>query len=138
MALNGDTRTEVGARLDRIDITERDPSGRAAVITLVGRRAPVVRAEELRTIMRQVFGPRSIRSTAFAVARHGDRFVFTGMGYGHGVGLCQRGAALRAQAGHSPRDIIAHYFPGTQIVDASAALLSFRASGLGTHGQDPQ
>jgi stage II sporulation protein D len=49
--------------------------------------------------------------------------VFTGVGFGHGVGLCQAGASQRAQAGQSPADIIAHYFPGTRLQAASVAVL---------------
>lgn len=121
-ALNSDPRTETGARLDRIDIVEHDPSGRAEVLAIAGVRTPVVRAEEFRTVMRRVFGPRSIRSTWFRVSRTGTQFEFSGVGFGHGVGLCQTGAALRARAGQSPMEIISHYFPGTRLLSASAAL----------------
>ncbi len=131
-ALNGDARTQIGMRLDRIDIVERDPSGRAVLIAMAGTRAPLVRAEEFRTVLRRVFGQGSIRSTWFSVTRNGERFVFSGVGYGHGVGLCQTGAALRAEAGQSPTDIIAHYFPGTRMIPAAAVLgiTAVVASGL--------
>ena len=122
-ALNSDTRTTVGSRLGRIEVIQRDLSGRAELVTIGGTRAPVVRADELRAVMRRVFGQRSIRSTWFTVARRGDQFVFTGVGYGHGVGLCQTGASQRAEAGQSPIDIIAHYFPGTRLQAASLALV---------------
>jgi stage II sporulation protein D len=122
-ALNSDTRTAVGSRLGRIDIIQRDVSGRAELVTLSGARAPVVRAEELRSVLRRVFGQRSIRSTWFTVSRRGDQFVFTGVGYGHGVGLCQTGASQRAQSGQPAVDIIAHYFPGTRLQAASLALV---------------
>ncbi len=121
-ALNSEPRTAVGSRLHRIEITERDESGRAAVLTLAGARSPVVRAEELRAVMRRVFGPQAIRSTWFTVTRQGNQFVFAGVGYGHGVGLCQVGATLRARAGWSALDIITHYFPGTRVESARVAL----------------
>ena len=123
-ALDTDARTRVGARLNRIDITGRDASGRAAFIALSGDRTPLVRAEEFRTVMCRVFGPQSIRSTQFDVSRRDGRFVFTGVGYGHGVGLCQVGATLRARAGYSAIDIITHYFPGTRLQSAALALAS--------------
>jgi SpoIID/LytB domain protein len=41
--------------------------------------------------------------------------VFEGRGFGHGVGLCQTGAMVRARAGHSPHDILMHYYPGTTL-----------------------
>jgi stage II sporulation protein D len=114
-ALNADPVTSVGDRLDRIDVTERDPAGRAVLITVAGTRTPMVRAEEFRSVMRRAFGPRSIKSTWFTVTRQGSRFVFSGAGYGHGVGLCQAGAAERAKAGQPAAEILAHYFPGTRI-----------------------
>ena len=114
-ALNQDTRTRVGGRLDRITIVERDVAMRTARVVLDGQRAPMVRGEVLRAVVTGRFGARSIRSTRFTVQRHGSQFVFEGTGFGHGVGLCQRGAIARARAGHSPRAIIQHYYPGTYL-----------------------
>jgi stage II sporulation protein D len=127
-ALNADGRTAMGGRLDRIDIVQRDAAGRAALIAVAGTRKPMVRAEEFRSVMRQAFGPKSIQSTWFTVTRSGDQFRFTGVGYGHGVGLCQAGAALRAQAGQTPATILAHYYPGTHVesVSALASVISRR------------
>jgi stage II sporulation protein D len=122
-ALNSDVKTTVGSRLARIDVTQRDESGRAELLTLQGTRAPVVRAEEFRAVLRRVFGQRAFRSTWFTVARRGDQFVFTGVGFGHGVGLCQTGASQRAQAGQMPSDIVSHYYPGTRLQAASLALV---------------
>lgn len=114
-ALNADPMTSIGERLDRIDVTERDPAGRAVLVTIAGTRTPMVRAEEFRAVMRRAFGPRSLKSTWFTVTRQGSRFVFSGAGYGHGVGLCQAGAAARAKAGQPAAEILAHYFPGTRV-----------------------
>jgi stage II sporulation protein D len=114
-ALNGDARTRVGDRLQRINIAARDASGRALAVTLVGTRTLSERAEVFRAVMTQAFGARSIRSTWFDVTRDASRLRFTGVGYGHGVGLCQTGTALRAAARQSPAEILAHYFPGTQL-----------------------
>src|SRR4029079_12386071 len=55
-------------------------------------------------------------------------WLFTGRGWGHGVGMCQVGAYGMAQRGHSYAEILAHYYPGarlgaipTQVGAASAA-----------------
>jgi len=45
-----------------------------------------------------------------------ESWVFTGRGWGHGVGLCQVGAYGMAAAGFGYRDILRHYYPGTEIV----------------------
>jgi stage II sporulation protein D len=112
-ALNGNPRTSVGARLDTIDVYRRDASGRAALLLLNGERSPLVRGEEFRRAISRALGTRSLRSARFDVFREGDRFVFEGQGFGHGVGLCQRGALARAAAGETAAQILAFYFPGT-------------------------
>jgi stage II sporulation protein D len=73
--------------------------------------------------MTQAFGPRSIRSTSFEVVRDGNRLRFSGVGFGHGVGLCQNGTQKRAEARQSPAEIIAHYFPGTRLQNAPTGLV---------------
>ena len=46
-----------------------------------------------------------------------ERFIFHGAGWGHGVGLCQIGAAVMATKGFIAEDILKHYFPGIEIKD---------------------
>ncbi|MFH0802187.1 MAG: hypothetical protein V2A78_07365 [bacterium] len=46
----------------------------------------------------------------------GQCYIFHGGGWGHGVGLCQEGAAGMARRGLTSAQIIRHYFPGTKIV----------------------
>ena len=114
-ALNADERTSVGATLDRIEVSGRDAAGRAELITLRGTRTFVVRGEVLREALTHAFGAQTVRSTLFSVKKTRDGFVFTGKGYGHGVGLCQAGALARLKAGASPAQVLAHYFPGTEL-----------------------
>jgi SpoIID/LytB domain protein len=45
-----------------------------------------------------------------------ERFTFHGAGWGHGVGLCQIGAAVMASKGFSAEEILRHYFPGTELL----------------------
>ena len=116
-ALNASDATRVGRRLDDLEITEQDAAGRAVHVTLHGARTVAVRGERLRSMINASLGPRAIKSTRFTVRRNGRKLLFEGRGFGHGVGLCQTGALARARAGHSPRDIIAHYYPGTAVDD---------------------
>ena len=44
-----------------------------------------------------------------------SRFILTGAGWGHGVGLCQIGAAVMGAKGYSYDKILSHYFPGASI-----------------------
>lgn len=114
-ALNADVRTAVGAKLEAIEVAGRDSAGRAEQIVVRGTQAFVVRGEVFREVVTRRLGVRALRSTLFAVRKTRDRFVFTGKGFGHGVGLCQAGALARLKAGDSPKDVLAHYFPGTQL-----------------------
>lgn len=114
-ALNADQRTAVGATLDRIEVGGRDDAGRAEKILLRGTRTFTVRGEVFRDVLTRRLGVRTLRSTLFSVRKTGDRFVFAGKGFGHGVGLCQAGALARLKAGASAGDVLAHYFPGTRV-----------------------
>jgi stage II sporulation protein D len=132
-ALNRDARSAVGRRLDRIAITTRDESGRASRLQVGGERTRTVRGEDIRAILNRAFGDRAIMSTRFSVVRQGEMYRFTGTGFGHGVGLCQTGAAARAARGAALDDILAAYFPGSTLTrlaanDVSAANLSGRAT----------
>jgi stage II sporulation protein D len=115
-ALNGDPRTQVGARLDDVRITSRDAAGRAEQVTLRGARTVTVRGEVFREAVSRALGVSSLRSTLFTVEWRRNRYVFTGRGFGHGVGLCQAGALARLTAGASPNEVLAFYYPGTRIV----------------------
>jgi stage II sporulation protein D len=119
-ALNADARTRVGARLDGIQILERDSAGRAERIALHGTEERIVRGEALRDVLTQAFGGRTIKSTWFEVRRDGALFVFEGRGFGHGVGLCQAGALARIRAGTRLPSILQRYFPGTRLTTLKA------------------
>jgi stage II sporulation protein D len=114
-ALARDARTNPGARIDRIDVFSRDSAGRAALVLVAGEREPIVRGEEFRMVMARAFGVSTFPSSRFDVERQGDDFAFDGTGFGHGVGLCQRGAIARAAAGDSAESILSFYFPGTTL-----------------------
>lgn len=62
---------------------------------------------------RKAIGYGVIKSTIFDVRICGENAVFTGVGYGHGVGLCQWGAKKRAEEGFGYREILLYYYPGT-------------------------
>jgi stage II sporulation protein D len=57
------------------------------------------------------------------VVRDGNRLRFSGVGFGHGVGLCQNGTLRRVEARQTPAEILAHYFPGTRLQTVAAALV---------------
>jgi len=55
-----------------------------------------------------------LHSSAFIVRLESDRVVFQGTGWGHGVGLCQIGAAVMATQGFSAEEILRHYFSAVE------------------------
>jgi peptidoglycan hydrolase-like amidase len=92
----------------------RGPSGRIFRLRIRGERGTVLVGKELE--IRRALSSSHLYSSAFVVDRGtSGRFVLTGAGWGHGVGLCQIGAAVMAERGHGYREILAHYYPGTTV-----------------------
>ncbi len=105
-------------RLVNLEPVERGPSGRLKRLRLVGERGSLVIGKELQ--IRRVLSETHLYSSAFVVDVEGpshrpDAFLLTGAGWGHGVGLCQIGAAVMAHQGAGYREILEHYYPGTRI-----------------------
>jgi len=99
-------------KLQDIVVIRTDKSGRASRVALLGSRGRVlIRGTDLRML----FGTRRLRSTMFDVERTRDGFVFSGKGYGHGVGLSQEGAGRMAQAGYSLEQILHFYYTGVTL-----------------------
>ena len=115
LALNADPRTRVGGRLRGITVIERDPSGRAREIAIQGDVEHTIRAEDLREVLARTFGVRAVRSTRLDISLDGARVVFSGKGFGHGVGLCQAGAFARLNKGAKLNTVLSYYFPGVRL-----------------------
>lgn len=103
----------LGRAATAVRVLERSPTGRAARVEIAagGRRATLSGAD-----LRQRLGWSRLRSLAFEVVAVKEGFAFDGRGSGHGAGLCQWGAAGFAREGKGYREILAHYYPGTEIV----------------------
>ena len=93
---------------------ERGVSGRLIRVRITGSRKTLEIGKEL--LIRKAFSPTHLYSSAFVVDKEGEHFVFHGAGWGHGVGLCQIGAAVMGARGYSYRQILEHYFRGSEIV----------------------
>jgi SpoIID/LytB domain protein len=97
----------------------RGPSGRITRLRIVGSKKTVVVGKELE--IRRWLSKSHLYSSAFIVeAQRGslgevERFVFYGAGWGHGVGLCQIGAAVMAARGFTAEEILKHYFCDVKI-----------------------
>jgi stage II sporulation protein D len=97
----------------------RGPSGRIFRLRIVGSRRTVTVGKELE--IRKWLSPSHLYSSCFFVRTEGMRdgfpeaFILIGAGWGHGVGLCQIGAAAMALKGFSAPEILRHYFGGSQV-----------------------
>jgi len=91
----------------------RGPSGRISRLKIVGSNKSMVVGKELE--IRRWLSRSHLYSSAFIVFAQGKRFTFHGAGWGHGVGLCQVGAAAMANAGFSAEQILGHYFQGVAL-----------------------
>jgi peptidoglycan hydrolase-like amidase len=103
-------------RIVAMEPVERGLSGRLKRLRLVGESGSIVIGKELE--IRRVLSDTHLYSSAFVIDMKGptgrpDAFVLSGAGWGHGVGLCQIGAAVMAWHGTDYEEILNHYYPGT-------------------------
>jgi len=92
-----------------VEIAERGESGRATVLSFSGTG---VSANALRIAL----GSTKFRSTVLEqVEWDGNVLRLRGRGYGHGVGMSQWGASAMAQGSREYPEILAHYYPGTEL-----------------------
>jgi len=92
---------------------ERGPSGRLKRLKVVGDKKTMIIGKEL--IIRRWLSDSHLKSSAFEVHWDGDHLTLDGSGWGHGVGLCQIGAAVMAAKGYSFNRILLHYYPGSTL-----------------------
>ena len=97
----------------------RGTSGRLYKLKIVGTKKTLTIGKELE--IRRTLSPSHLYSSAFIVERHDvtdgvpGKFVLRGAGWGHGVGLCQIGAAVMGEKGHNYKEILLHYFINANI-----------------------
>ncbi len=106
-------------RIKALEAVERGTSGRIVRLRIVGEFRTIIIGKELE--IRRVLSPSHLYSSAFVCDPIGNSnsyptsFVLYGAGWGHGVGLCQIGAAVMASEGMKYEDILAHYFKGSKL-----------------------
>ena len=111
---------EFGKIIDLIPV-ERGTSGRLVRLKIVGTLRTLTIGKELE--IRRTLSSSHLYSSAFVVDKEykedekeiPSRFILTGSGWGHGVGLCQIGAAVMGEQGYKYKEILSHYYPGSAI-----------------------
>lgn len=102
--------------MDAVRVAKRTDAGRAVLLEFAGGGAEVpVAAESFRLAVGRMLGWNRLRSDWYTVNLTNGVLHFEGRGYGHGVGLCQAGAAEMAAERHSSAEILNFYFPGTRV-----------------------
>lgn len=96
---------------------KRGPSGRIIKLKVVGTKGALVVGKELE--IRKLLSETHLYSSAFIIeavtdsSGHPEVFILKGAGWGHGVGLCQIGAAVMGVQGYEYKEILKHYFKET-------------------------
>ncbi len=112
------TGKQFGLILDLIPI-ERGESGRLIKLKIVGSKRSLTIGKELE--IRKVLSESHLYSSEFVVDKldvvNGipSKFILIGAGWGHGVGLCQIGAAVMSAKGYKYDEILLHYFRGANL-----------------------
>jgi stage II sporulation protein D len=97
-------------KLKDICITEKDKAGIVHKIKLVGSKKNVtIKGQDLWESMRD-----QVKSLNFKIKKIRDRIVIDGNGFGHQIGLCQRGARELVRRGWDCKDILSFYYPNTK------------------------
>lgn len=103
---------DLGTITDLIPL-QRGTSGRIVRLLIKGTLGEVVIGKEL--MIRRTLSESHLRSSAFTVTKTEDGFVLRGAGWGHGVGLCQIGAAVMGEKGFAWQEILSRYYPGSKL-----------------------
>ena len=105
--INRKLKDDFGTIIDLIPL-ERGKSGRIWKLKIVGTKKTFIIGKELE--IRRTLSETHLYSSAFEVEKEGDRFILHGSGWGHGVGLCQIGAAVMGEQGKTYDEILLFYY----------------------------
>ena len=105
--INRKLKDDFGTITDLIPL-ERGMSGRIWKLKIVGTKKTFIIGKELE--IRRTLSETHLYSSAFEVEKEGDRFILHGSGWGHGVGLCQIGAAVMGEQGKTYDEILLFYY----------------------------
>ena len=100
-----------------LEVYGHDASGRVSMVRFAapGGQSRVARGFEFRKAASEIWGWASVRSTDFTVEETRPAYLLSGRGTGHGAGMCQAGAIVRARRGESRDAILALYYRGAEL-----------------------
>ncbi|MCX5906463.1 MAG: SpoIID/LytB domain-containing protein [Deltaproteobacteria bacterium] len=101
-----------GSQILEVEVAERNETKRVLQVTIKSEKEQMkISGKEFRRLLGYDF----IRSTYFIVKESGGMFTFSGLGWGHGVGLCQWGARGMAESGAAYHSILKYYYRDVEI-----------------------
>ncbi len=110
--VNRKLKLDLGDIVDLVPL-DRGKSGRIWRLQIVGTKRSFTIGKELE--IRRALSETHLYSSAFDVEKQGDHFILKGKGWGHGVGLCQIGAAVMGEKGYNYEEILLYYYRGAEI-----------------------
>ena len=105
--------------IEKLVPIKRGKSGRICLLKICGTKNSLIIGKELE--IRRTLSPTHLFSSAFVTDYENiengipGKFIITGAGWGHGVGLCQIGAAVMGEKGYTYDKILLHYYEGAEI-----------------------
>lgn len=107
---------DFGSIIDLVSV-ERGDSARLVRLKIIGSKKTLTVGKELE--IRRLLSETHLYSSAFIVEKIGkdipEKFILFGAGWGHGVGMCQIGAAVMAEMGYNFDEILSHYFKNSEL-----------------------
>ena len=110
--INEKLKMDFGTITDLVPL-ERGKSGRIWKLKIVGTKKSFTIGKELE--IRRTLSQSHLYSSAFEVEKRDGKFILNGSGWGHGVGLCQIGAAVMSTKGYNYDQILLYYYRGAEI-----------------------
>lgn len=116
--INRRSGIDFGDIIDLVPV-ERGESSRLIKLKIVGSKKTLTIGKELE--IRRTLSESHLYSSAITVEKNGEesglpaKFIIRGAGWGHGVGLCQIGAAVMGEKGYDYNEILMHYFRGAEL-----------------------
>ncbi len=103
---------DIGRLLD-IKVLKRSQAGRIILLAIIGDKDKMLVSKEL--MIRKILSPTHLKSAIFDIELDSKSLTLRGRAWGHGVGLCQIGAAVMSSKGYKYDEILEHYYPQAEL-----------------------
>lgn len=102
----------LNGKINQLKYTKYEDQERVSEIEVIRQNKKVILSGQQ---FRKLIGFEKIKSTQFQIEKIGTKYIFKGLGFGHGVGMCQWGSYKLAVSGQNYRQILNHYYPQARL-----------------------